>query len=86
MRRTAALMIPTTKIVMKIISTSIITKHTQVAIRKMKIDRNITTRRYQVMSSKMWVAVFRKETKIVTTENVMDTIGNQLRSMVAYAT
>jgi hypothetical protein len=38
------------------------------------------------MSSKMWVAVFRKETKIVTTENVMDTIGNQLRSMVAYAT
>jgi hypothetical protein len=34
----------------------------------------------------MWVAVFRKAIKIVITENVMDTIGNQLRSMEAYAT
>ncbi len=34
----------------------------------------------------MWVAVFRKATKIVITENVMDTIGNQLKSMEAYAT
>jgi hypothetical protein len=34
----------------------------------------------------MWFAVFRKETKIVITENVMDTIGNQLKSMLAYAT
>ena len=34
----------------------------------------------------MWVAVFRKAIKIVITENVMDTIGNQLKSMEAQAT
>jgi hypothetical protein len=79
-------MIPTIPIGMKVSSTNKITRHTQVTIRKMKIERNITTRRYQGWSWKMWAVVFRKETKIVIIENVMDTIGNQLRSMLAYAT